>query len=52
MENKKVKVKLYTANKKFKFIEVDECDVEKIHKVNQITWAEADKEKREKRIKG
>ncbi len=48
MENKKVKVKLVTGFKKYKVIEVEEHEVEKIREVNRMTWREIDKEKRRK----
>lgn len=48
MENKKVKVKLVTGFKRYKVIEVEEHEVEKIRAVNRLTWAEIKREMRRK----
>lgn len=48
MENKKVKVKLFVGYKRYRTIEVDKSEVEKIRAINRLTWRDLKKEERQK----
>ena len=48
MENKKVKVKLFVGHKRYRTIEVDKSEVEKIRAINRLTWRDLKKEERQK----
>lgn len=46
----KVKVRVYSDEKHFKLIEVDENEVDLIKHANRLLWRDIDKEKRQKKI--
>ena len=48
MENKKIKVKLFVGYKRYRTIEVDKSEVEKIRAINRLTWRDLKKEERQK----